>query len=88
MCAFHPNLVDTSNAIDNAPDEPTSGLTPQAPVADDSSDLTKLSQQQLVSRLAKASAGYQKAKDPLDLGSLQKFADEMVSLVDELNKRN
>ena len=85
---FTQNLVDTSNAIDNAPDEPTSGLTPQAPVADDSSDLTKLSQQQLDSRLAKASAGYQKAKDPLDLGSLQKFADEMVSLVDELNKRN
>lgn len=68
---------DTTNNTDNAASDNAK-----------SSDLSQLSQDQLVSRLAAASAAYEKAKNPLDLGALQKAADEMVDLVNELNKRN
>ncbi len=66
--------------------------TPETPSADDSdnedsSDLSQLTQAQLVSRLAQASEAYEKAKNPLDLGALQSAADEMVDLVNELNRR-
>ena len=50
-------------------------------VDENSNDLTKLTDAQLVSRLTKASAAYEKAKNPLDLGALQKAADELVCLV-------
>jgi uncharacterized membrane protein (UPF0182 family) len=71
---------DTSIATpDTTPDQTT--------VDTDSSDLSKLTETQLKERLGQASADYAKAKDPLDLGKLQKAADEMSALVDELNKR-
>lgn len=52
-----------------------------------SSDLTALTTQQLIQRLNDASNAYEDAKEPLDLGALQKAADQMVKIVQELNSR-
>lgn len=79
---FTQNTVDTTTT----PENPDQGeVIPDE--KQNSNDLSTLSNEQLISRLAKASSAYEDAKNPLDLGALQKAADEMVALVDELNKR-
>lgn len=55
--------------------------------SDDENDLTKLTTDQLIERLAQASERYENAKNPLNLGELQSAADEMVAIVRELNRR-
>jgi len=86
---FTQNVVDTSDSTEEeTPPEQNPEPIPSEPVPDDSSDLTKLTEEQLLSRLSAASDGFQKAKDPLDLGALQKNADEMAALVDELIRRS
>lgn len=82
---FTQDLVPDAGTPDQAetPDQPETETNET-----DSSDLSSLTQAQLVTRLATASAAYQKAKDPLDLGALQRAADEMVELVNELNSRD
>ncbi|MFN8016212.1 MAG: UPF0182 family protein [Acidimicrobiia bacterium] len=62
---------------------PDAGKTPTEPT----NDVSKLTQDVLIEKLAKASEAYEKAKNPLDLGALQKAADEMVTIVNELNSR-
>lgn len=76
---------------DTAPTDKNSDVTtttkPSTNDTGKSDDLTKLTQAQLVNRLAAASDAYDKAKNPLNLGDLQSAADEMSSLIAELNKR-
>lgn len=52
------------------------------------SDLSKLSDLELTNKFIEARQAYDKAKNPLDLGALQKAADQMASYVDELQRRN
>ncbi len=86
---FTQNLVDTTQGQANKDEalKDSSNSTNEA-VPESSSDLRKLTNEQLLSRLSKASAGFQKSKDPLDLGALQKYADEMAALVNEMVRRN
>lgn len=86
---FTQNLIDTEKTpvapeTPEPPEEPTNDT--KVPI--DTNDLSALSDAQLLTRLASASNAYVKAKSPLDLGALQKAADEMAALVDELNNRS
>lgn len=83
---FTQDLVDTAKPADTPATTDTKKNDEKVPT--DSSDLGALTDAQLISRLSSASDAYVKAKNPLDLGALQKAADEMVALVDEINSRN
>lgn len=89
---FTQNVVPTAGGsadtpvVDDPVDSDQATTTTTAPAGD--SALADLSDAELVSRLAQASDAYEAAKNPLDLGALQRAADEMVDLVNELNRRN
>lgn len=82
-CVPFASAVVPSNITNNS-DTPTE--TVDTPT--NSSDITKLTDKELVNALAKARADYDKAQNPLDLGALQKASDEMAKYIDELARRN
>lgn len=85
LCVPFTQNVGTGSATPAPTPTPTTPVP--TPTPSDPNDLSALSDAQLVSRLAAAGDAYEKAKNPLDLGALQKAADEMVRLSAELNKR-
>ena len=66
----------------------TDTVTTDTTVSTPSSDISKLSDKDLVNALAQARADYDKAQNPVDLGALQKAADKMAKFIDELERRN
>ncbi len=91
---FTQNVFPTTGVIPDSTPDPDQPVIPddQTPATTTttttpSTGLDGVAEQELVQRLNQAAQRYEEAKRNVDLGAMQRAAEEMVALVNELNSR-
>lgn len=89
-CVPFAAVSEAPTPVDEGEDKGNTSTTTTTtkPSSTGGSDLSKLSDLELTNKFIEARQAYDKAKNPLDLGALQRAADQMATYVDELQRRN